>query len=72
MTKLPKNRPAQDEIEVTKEMIDAGLFELAQYDPGNDRGDLMVRRIFLAMVSARRQDHSGEDLQLAWVPDQTR
>jgi hypothetical protein len=40
-------------IEVTPEMIDAGLNELVLYEPGWDCGSDVVREIYTAMERAR-------------------
>lgn len=43
-----------EEIVVTPEMVDAGLFELSQFDPDKDPGSEFVTRLFRAMEVARR------------------
>lgn len=42
-------------IEVTEEMEIAGLMELLEYDPEQGGATDVVRRIFLAMLSAKRK-----------------
>lgn len=47
-----KTDPA--EIEITEEMIRAGISKLIQWNPGVDRGDWIVTQIYMAMSHARR------------------
>jgi hypothetical protein len=47
------NRQASAEIEVTSEMIEAGLGILAGYEPGWDSGREYVADIYRAMVLAQ-------------------
>lgn len=41
-----------EDIEVTPEMIEAGVFELSQYDPEKDNGYEFVKRVFQVMAAA--------------------
>jgi hypothetical protein len=53
---------AADEIEVTPEMIEAGLTEFLHYDFGEDNPDYagdIVRAIFTAMVLCRDAQHTS-------------
>jgi len=47
---------AIDKIEVTPAMIEAGKKALAAYSPYYDLEEDGVRRIYLAMVSAKQKD----------------
>lgn len=59
MTYTEPDRPVL-EIEITEEMLEAGLFELGSYDPESDRGDHFVRSLFTAMISQVRADYSAQ------------
>ena len=50
MIKTPEDRQAGAEIEVTPEMIDAGLAAMASYDCRFEPPDAAVVRIFRAML----------------------
>jgi hypothetical protein len=54
----PKNDPSRPEIEVTPEMVEAGLTELALFDSG-DPGEWMVHAIYRAMEKARHHGSGG-------------
>jgi hypothetical protein len=54
-TVVSSRQASADEIEITPEMIDAGLNELALYEPGWDAGSDVVRAIYTAMEKARLQ-----------------
>lgn len=41
------------EIEITPEMLEAGMIELGCYDPKYDNGFDFIRRVFRAMFLAR-------------------
>jgi hypothetical protein len=43
-----------DETEITPAMIEAGVRELASYEPGWDCGSDVVRDIYMAMEKARQ------------------
>jgi hypothetical protein len=54
MTKIPaRDRPADDEIEVTKEMIEAGIEAFAGYDDATAGLDDYLPDVFRAMLRAR-------------------
>jgi len=49
-------RPSESvEIEVTPEMVEAGRFELANYDPEFDTGTAFVIAVYRAMEASRSQ-----------------
>ena len=48
MEHKPEN--GQAGVEVTPEMVQAGLAELATFDPDSDLGSQLVTQIFLAMI----------------------
>ena len=50
-----ESQHASHEIEVTPEMIDAGLCELTLYERGADDGAECIREIYVAMEEARLQ-----------------
>lgn len=47
-------------IDITPDMITAGCIELAGYDANTDSPSDVVRRIFVAMISAIPPNHKGE------------
>lgn len=51
--KQPGQAGTEDEIEITPEMVEAGLAELVAFDPEYDEGQDFVRRVFRAMEAAR-------------------
>jgi hypothetical protein len=55
----PAGAPAEDEIEVTPAMIEAGVDVLSGFDPGFDTYETAVAIIYEAMEAARRSFSTG-------------
>ncbi len=49
-----------DDVEITPEMIEAGVYELQDYDPEGDDLDFTVRWIFEAMMRAAKKSPPPE------------
>ena len=56
----PEARQAGVEIEVTPEMIEAGMRELVNFDQDHDSGYVFVRRVFISMDMVRRSQLAGD------------
>ena len=52
MTRLSQERQAGDEVEITPEMVEAGLAVLQNYDERFESQTETVKRIFFAMKNA--------------------
>ena len=51
---IPRDRPDNEEIEVTPEMIEAGTNVLGDFAPSPSMADLLLPKIFRAMVKAAK------------------
>jgi hypothetical protein len=54
-TKIPRDRPANEDIDVTPEMERAGLEALFSFDVAIDDTDEVVREVYRVMEAVRRQ-----------------
>jgi hypothetical protein len=67
----PEKRQVGKEIEITPEMIEAGITELFFYERGSDDSDECVAAIYAAMEAARLRTLNGDHLPLGVRPEST-
>ena len=53
-------RQAGDEIEITPDMVKAGVRELVNFDQDHDSGYVFICRVFIAMDRVRQSQLAGD------------